>query len=879
MMNRTDTQTQTGGPDGGAASFLPPGVVIAGRYVILGFLGRGGMSTVYEADDQLLDRRVALKILEGSADSAQAERFRREVVVGQEGHPNLVTTFDAGIWENRFFIAMEKIEGRSLRELITTEGRLSSDRLDRLVEELISGLDHLHRRGITHRDLKSGNILITTEGTAKIADFGLARIPEDHTVTLSHEGVGTPAYMAPEQILGRRIGPPADLYALGVVLFEALVGERPFSGSSHGAVLHQHLKTLPNANLLRSGSKRIRNLILRLLEKNPYRRFPDAGECLDAWRSKRIRRPVRRKRLALGIACIVLLGVFGTITIFSGTAVQTLIEGSEISGVNRWGAQAWTRSFPGAVESIEVPGTGSTPPGSLVAYHTDPSDPKSSHILLLDRQGETVFDFQPALDPFLLRNNGFSGSLVRYRLLPATDVDDDGEPDLLAILYGTPWYFSAVVRLAAETRPVTARAVLFNPGIIEWARRRDADGDGESEWYVAAMDNELLHTACVYRVDGTMVSWPPPRYGTQPAFPNLRWFSVIPRKGGRSFRKLAFSNEGGLNIVMQDGDKIDLDRWGNTSSEVIDGDDPAKTAAARLARWEHLSTVHLLLLDNDANSARRLLDEIEPGSLDTDPIADAFRLLLEGRAALFVGDYPAADRFAGQSFAVAPISDDALMLSVTARILGHRWDAVGELIDPDTAITMGSPADFQETRGILAWLEGRNEEAWRLFEGRSTLPPGLAARHRARMLIGRHRFDPTLAVLNKASGAACREGLDLLKAVALARLDRLDEADRALLVEGEHHPWLRPEIEIVTASIACRRGTGSAEDLRRAAEALREKAVRDLPAFLDLPLLLADAAAAALEIEAYDLATHLLDQAEAAHPGLLITKDLRSKLK
>ncbi len=573
-----------------------------------------------------------------------------------------------------------------------------------------------------------------------------------------------------------------------------------------------------------------------------------------------------------------MLGLLGIVPILSRTAVRTHIEGPEIRGMNRWGARTWTRRFPGAVESIEVPETRSTPPGFLVAYHSNPIDPKTSHILLLDRRGNTVFDFQPALDPSLLRNNGFSGSLVRFRLLPATDVDEDGQPDLLAVLYGTPWYFSTVVELLAETRPIKIRAVLLNPGIIEWARREDSDGDGESEWYVAAMDNELLHTACVYRVDGTMVAWPPPRYGTPPAFPNLRWLNVIPRKGGRSFRSISLASGGGLRIVMQDGENIELDRWGNTASDLIGGGNPENVSAARLARWKRLSATHLLLLDYDVDGARRLLDGLDPGSLDGDPVAEAFRLLLEGRAALFVGNYTRADRFARQSFTVAPLSNDALMVSVAARILGHRWDAVGELIDPDSSLTMGSPADFQETRGILAWLEGRNEEAWRLFERRSTLPPGLAARHRARLLIGQQRFDEALTVLEKSSHAASREGLDLLTAVALAGLDRPDEAARALAAEGERHPWMRSEIEIVARSIACKCGTGSAEDLHRAALALEERAARDLPAFLDLPLLLAAAAEAALEMKEVELAARLLDQAETAHPGLLIVEDLRNKV-
>ena len=468
----TATETRTANGEIGSRSSLPRGAIVAGRYAIEAVLGGGGMSTVYTAHDSLVDRRVALKVLDARADTTHVERFRREVVAGQEGHPNLITTYDAGIWEDRFFIAMELASGRSLREHITDNGPLDPAELDRLVEDLLRGLAHLHARDITHRDVKSGNVLISDDGRAKLADFGLARIPEDHTVTATREGMGTPAYMAPEQILGDPVGPPADLYSLGVLLFEAATGKRPFGGESQAAMLHQHLKTAPDVALLRNVSPRLRDLILRLLDKKPARRYSDGGACLAAWQENRVRRPLPRRKIVFGAASVAVVATIVAAVTLSADAVRTSLEGTEVRGVSRFGTTAWTRSFPGGPQVLKVPATLHTPPGILVAHMADDLDPMSSHIVLLDRTGDSIFDFTPATELGLLKRHGFSGSLVASRLLPAADVTGDGVPDLLAILYGAPWYLSAIVQLQPEASPVSFDPLLHNPGIIEWATMR-----------------------------------------------------------------------------------------------------------------------------------------------------------------------------------------------------------------------------------------------------------------------------------------------------------------------------------------------------------------------------------------------------------------------
>ncbi len=874
----TRSTTRTAGSSPGDSSPLQDGALVGGRYAIQNVLGAGGMSTVYTASDTLLDRRVALKILRAGADEIHAERFRREVLVGQEGHPNLVTTYDAGIWDGRLFIAMELIRGRSLRALIAAEGPMADDRLERLVDDLLEGLAQLHDKGITHRDLKSSNVMITEDEMAKIADFGLARMPEDHTVTMSQESVGTPAYMAPEQILGKEVGPPADLYALGVLLYEAATGSLPFSGESHAALIHQQLKTPVKAGGLESLRPQTRNLILRLLEKDPSRRYPDARACLKAWQGERIRKPLPRRALAIGVALLLVTLVFIGFRLLSAEAIRTIQEASLVRGINRFGIPVWTKEAPGGTEVIAVPKTAVTPPGFLLAWQNDTHDAMSSHIALLDRKGRTIFDFQPATDSRLLRSHGFSGSLVRFRLLPAADVDGDGDPDLLAILYGAPWYFSAVVELQPEASRVGIRPIILNPGIIEWVRYADADHDGTPEWYVAAMDNELLHTACVYRIDHTMLSWPPPRLGSEPAFPSLRWFNLIPREGGASFRSIHLVDGGGLQILMQDGRKILLDSRGNRQG--IENEDSAELSRNRLQRWTRLSAIHLLLLDHDLQGARKLLAAFEPDPDAGDhEIENAYQLLLEARLALESGEYGKADEYAMRSHDAAPISDDALMLSVTARILDHRLDEVSELIAPDSTLTMGSPADFQEIRGLLDWLQGQETQAWQLFEERGRLPPGLAAQDRARLLIGQGNFKAALEAINTdAAHAFSRERLGLLSAIALEHLGRSGEARKALSTELDRHPWLKAETGVISASLAAKEGSMTAAGLGRAVDSASAEASRNLYSFLDLPLLLVEAADASRKLGDPGRAGQYLDQADKAHPGLALVREARKAL-
>ena len=876
MAERSETATG-GAPE--VPERLSPGVVVGERFVVLGLLGSGGMGAVYRAQDVLLGRQVALKVLRAEIEERRLARFRREVMAGRDPHPNLVRTFDAGEWRGRLYLAMGLVDGESLRARIVRCGALPSHEVERLADEILAGLAHLHGRGIVHRDISTGNILLTADGGVKLADFGLARGAADATVTRTAATLGTPAYMAPEQIRGERVGPPADLYALGVVLWEALSGERPFDDESFAAVMQKHLCETPDRRRLRDASPALRRLILRLLEKAPRHRFADAAEGREAWRRRRIRRRLRAPGVRIVGAGMIVAVVLAAATPWLALSARRVeVEAGLLRGVNRLGTTAWRREVGPVVDTMAVPATGGAAPGFLVLTQPAPRDSASQQLLLVSRRGRVVDRLAPADESSLLRDLGVPGTLTVHRLLPPADVDDDGNPELLAILVGSPWYMSVVV--SVFDRPRSERGfipLVFNPGYVEWARYTDADGDSIPEWYVAAMNNELLHTASVYRVDAPKVAWPPPRYGAEPALPILRWFTPLSREGGSTFQTVEVAAGGRVTARFQDGRSLTLDAWGNppgTSGDLS----PRETAQRRLDRYEALSRVHLLLLDGDVDGAERALSEVDDGlRAEDDRIAEGFRLLLAARIALRRGDYARADELAAASFAAAPIANDALMLSVAARILSGRPDAALPLLAPDADITMGSPSDAQEMRGVIAWLEGRDAEAWRLLDNRARLPDGISAQHRARILLGQGRVDDALALLSDRHGIRSHERLDLLEAVAFGLAARPPEARDAVERERGRHPWLHDELELLDAWLGVVEDGSDGARLRAAVDGVRGRARWDLYAHLDLPLLLAVAADGLGHLGEPAAASELLDRAEAVRPGMTLISRLRAE--
>jgi len=257
-----------------------------GKYEIRSLLGQGSMGMVFLGHDPTLERDVAIKIMNGTSafDQQMRERFEREAkAVGHLHHPNIVTVHDLGYArEDLPFIAMELLEGSDLDELIDQKRLPFSRKLEILVQ-VCRGLTHAHQNGVVHRDIKPANIFVTTDGIAKIMDFGVARWTQS-SQTQSGLVVGTAGYMAPEQISGRRIDGRADVFSVGVVLYEALTTEQLFPGDSLEAIFFATLSKRPPILSLPDGTElpALQKILHRALAQHPEKRYPSAEELGDA---------------------------------------------------------------------------------------------------------------------------------------------------------------------------------------------------------------------------------------------------------------------------------------------------------------------------------------------------------------------------------------------------------------------------------------------------------------------------------------------------------------------------------------------------------------------------------------------------------------------
>jgi len=268
----------------------------AGRYEILGELGRGAMGVVYRAVDPVIGRNVAVKTIrlseQGTGLSRQEllSRFQTEArAAGLLTHPNIVVVYDAGEEDGLYYITMELVEGKSLQALLDGGDTFATSRVIRILEQTCSALQFAHERNIVHRDIKPANLMLTADDIVKVTDFGTAKILQMGTVQQTTHVMGTPSYMSPEQVKGKPIDGRTDIFSLGVVLYEMLTGEKPFPGQSITTVIYKIVneEPIPPRQLNPSIHPGLNEIVLRALAKEPDERYQSCRELLEDLRNYR----------------------------------------------------------------------------------------------------------------------------------------------------------------------------------------------------------------------------------------------------------------------------------------------------------------------------------------------------------------------------------------------------------------------------------------------------------------------------------------------------------------------------------------------------------------------------------------------------------------
>ena len=274
---------------------IDPETLIDGRYRVLSRLGSGGMADVYLAHDELLGREVAVKVLHHhfAEDQEFVERFKREASSAAAlSHPNIVGIFDRGEWNGTYYIAMEYIAGRSLKQLVRETGAFEPAAAIEIVIQILRAARFAHRRGVIHRDLKPHNVILDEDGRARVTDFGIARAGASD-MTLTGSIMGTAQYLSPEQAQGYAVSAASDIYSVGVILYELLTGVVPFEGETAVAIAFKQVSAVPRppSELNPALPPSLDAVVLRALAKDPIERYADDDELIAALEAERAQLP------------------------------------------------------------------------------------------------------------------------------------------------------------------------------------------------------------------------------------------------------------------------------------------------------------------------------------------------------------------------------------------------------------------------------------------------------------------------------------------------------------------------------------------------------------------------------------------------------------
>ena len=431
------------------------GQIIKERYEIVEILGEGGMAFVYKARDKQLQRDVAIKTLKPNYVNQEkfVDRFRREAQTAANlNHPNIVQIFDWGIEDEPYFV-MEYIEGNTLTSIISGNRTVGLNDILYIGSQVANGLKEAHKRGLVHRDIKPGNIMITPDGKVKVTDFGIVSLQnEESDITKTGAVLGTASYISPEQAQGKPVSFESDLYSLGTVLYELIAGKPPFTGDSPIATATKHLTDKPEklSNYRKDIPKALENAILKLLEKRPSDRFKSAEDlrALLLQQRKQIQinqtqenlvdltNPKIKFRFTLPALIISVALVFGTVwalsNVFDGLPVDggapTLVEIPDLTGSEQAQALNDLQSL-GFIVGIENAADSSVPAGFVIT--TQPpantiTNPDTLVTIIVSVGPEAfpipyVVDLEVARGIYVIKESGFQ---VGQQL----EINDDNIP-------------------------------------------------------------------------------------------------------------------------------------------------------------------------------------------------------------------------------------------------------------------------------------------------------------------------------------------------------------------------------------------------------------------------------------------------------------------
>ncbi len=432
-----------------------PGDVLAGRFELIRELGSGGSGIVFAAHDRVLGLKVAIKVIYPTLGSpATMERLRREVRVARSPHPNAAAVHDLHTADAYTFLAMELVEGTSLRDRLETGPPLPVDEAVAAGRQVAAALNHLHEQGLVHRDVKPGNLLVAPGGAVKLCDMGLVRaLVSDLSLTETATAVGTPAYMAPEQATGEELTTAVDVYGLGLTLWQCLTGEVPLKRETAVATLmaRQRTRPTPVRSLRRDCPRWLDRLLCWMLEPEPADR-PTASQVEHALtlRRARPRFKVARRKLAAAAVAAILVALAAPVLLRAhhGAATRVEVNGSEVRGLDKEGHTAWRRDLGTELRQpvpVDLDGDGVKELALLPKRAPDVNATpvvRPARLTVLDREGRVRLVATPS-QLIEMWSDEYNRS-VQPTLYPM-DLDGDGRTELVVTAHHPSFFPSALL--------------------------------------------------------------------------------------------------------------------------------------------------------------------------------------------------------------------------------------------------------------------------------------------------------------------------------------------------------------------------------------------------------------------------------------------------